>query len=129
LRKLTLKSKLMLFDFPLNFIDRVDIIIIKNLANEAFTPCALSKAMNLSYSQVYRKIKRSTGNTPSQYIRKIRLEKAYQLLKHSDLMITEIASKVGFKSLSYFSYCFSKYFEDSPYYTRKRMLKNLATIN
>ena len=118
----------MLFDVPLNFIDRVDIIIVINLSNEEFSPCVLSKDLNLSYSQVYRKIKRSTGNTPSQYIRNIRLEKAYHLLKHSDLMISDIATKVGFKSLSYFSHCFSKSFKNSPYHLRKKMNKNVAAL-
>ena len=119
----------MLFDFPLNFMERADVVIVKNLSNENFSPYLLSKDLNLSYSQVYRKIKRSTGQTPSQYIRKIRLEKAYQLLKHSELMISDIASKVGFKSLSYFSHCFSKYFKDSPYHLRKKFNKNMAVIN
>lgn len=119
----------MLFDFPLNFIERVDIIIVKNLANEEFSPLQLSKALDLSYSQVYRKIKRSTGTTPSQYIRKIRLEKAYQLLTHPELRISDIAIKVGFKSLSYFSHCFSEYFEDSPINMRQRITNQAISLH
>lgn len=66
----------------------------------------LCKAANLSHMQVYRKLKALTDRTPSQFIRSIRLQKAMELLKSTDLTISEIAYDVGFTDPNYFSRTF-----------------------
>ena len=57
---------------------------------------------------MYRKIKVLTGQTASEFIRKIKLEKAKELLENTDLTISEISYKVGFSSPSYFTKCFKE---------------------
>lgn len=79
----------------------------------------LAEHFDLSYSQIYRKIKRKTGLTPSVYIRQKRLTIAKILIEQSDLTLTEIAVRVGFRQLPYFSRCFSKHFGRSPSSFRK----------
>ena len=68
----------------------------------------LSEAMNMSRVHLYKKLLSLTGNTPSEFIRLIRLHHAEQLLRQSQLSIAEISYKVGFNNPRYFS----KYFKE-----------------
>lgn len=79
----------------------------------------LCRAAQLSNTQVNRKLKALTGKTPSQFIRSIRLHKAQELLKTTDLNISEIAYDVGFNDPNYFSRSFSEEFGYPPNATRK----------
>ncbi|MDT0690377.1 two-component regulator propeller domain-containing protein [Salegentibacter sp. F188] len=75
----------------------------------------LADQFNLSRSQLYRKIKALTGLTANELIRKIRLERAKELLEESDVpSISEISYNVGFSSPSYFSKCFKAHFGVAP---------------
>lgn len=99
---------------PPSFLEQVDVIIEANLDNESFSTEALSASLFLSSSQVYRKIKQQTGQTPSEYIRNTRLNYAKELIESSELRLSEITFMVGFSRLSYFSRCFSNYFGFPP---------------
>lgn len=71
----------------------------------------LADEFSLSRSQLYRKIKNLTGLTANELIRKIRLERAKELLEeNSDSSVSEISYNVGFSSPSYFSKCFKAHF-------------------
>lgn len=71
----------------------------------------LADEFNLSRSQLYRKIKTLTGLTANELIRKIRLERAKELLEESNApSVSEISYNVGFSSPSYFSKCFKAHF-------------------
>ncbi len=71
----------------------------------------LADEFNLSRSQLYRKIKTLTGLTANELIRKIRLERAKELLEESTApSVSEISFNVGFSSPSYFSKCFKSHF-------------------
>ncbi|MDT0643566.1 two-component regulator propeller domain-containing protein [Zunongwangia sp. F363] len=71
----------------------------------------LSDEFNLSRSQLYRKIKALTGLTANELIRKIRLERAKELLEEMENpSISEVSYNVGFSSPSYFSKCFKAHF-------------------
>jgi len=99
---------------PLNFMEKVDRLVANNLSNEAFSIADLERHLLLSSSQIYRKIKEQTGYSPSVYIRNIRLQYARDIMLRSDLSLSEIAYKVGFNGLSYFSRCFSNYYGMAP---------------
>ena len=73
---------------------------VENLAGELF----------LSRSKLYRKIKALTGDTANEFIRKVRLEKAKQIIEGTEYTISEICYKVGFSSPSYFTKCFKDHF-------------------
>ena len=77
--------------------------------------------MNLSRSQLYRKIKALTGMSTAIYMRFVRLQKAKELLGSSELSITEIAYRVGFNTPVYFSQSFKEVFGESPHATRKKL--------
>ena len=102
-----------------DFLDRLKVIIEKNMENENFDIIFLSRDMHMSRSQLHRKLKALTNTTPALYIRKIRLEKAYQLLKETDTPISDIAFSLGFSSPSYFTYSFSEMYGYAPSDLRK----------
>lgn len=74
----------------------------------------LAQAVDLSQSQLYRKVKALTGDTPNSFIRNIRLKKGMELLKTTDLNVSEVAYSVGFNDPNYFSKTFHKLFGKSP---------------
>lgn len=78
---------------------------------------ALSRGM--SASNFYRVFKQISGSTPLQYILKLRLSNAQNLLENSNLTIAEIASAVGYENPLYFSRLFNKHIGVSPSEYRK----------
>lgn len=72
------------------------------------------KQMPLQYSQSSRKLKAMTGQTPVQFIRLMRLERAAQKLICQEDNVTQIAYSVGFNNLSWFAKCFKEQYGKSP---------------
>jgi AraC-like DNA-binding protein len=80
--------------------------IIDNMSFQHFTVDQLADKLNISYSNLYRKVKASIGVTPSDFIRKIRIYHAKNLLDMNGFTISDIAFSTGFCNTSYFSRCF-----------------------
>ncbi len=74
----------------------------------------LAGLCNLSLSSFKRAFTKAYGCPPAGYIRQKRLEKAAQLLKVSELRISDIAFDCGFSDLSHFSKSFHKAYGVSP---------------
>lgn len=102
-----------------SFIEKTEKIILSHLEEETFSIHELARELNLSRSQVHRKIKALTDMSAAIYIRHIRLYKAKELLASTQLSISEIAYQVGFKTPLYFSQVFKETFGVSPNATRK----------
>jgi AraC-like DNA-binding protein len=96
------------------FINKVLAYIGKNISNSSLSVEELANELNLSKSQSYRKIKSLTGQTPNELLRRIRLERAYQILETGSAFINEVGFKVGFSSASYFTKCFKAHFGKLP---------------
>jgi TolB-like protein/AraC-like DNA-binding protein len=96
------------------FLEQLNGAIEKNLANNRFGVEELADVMNMSRSNLLRKVKKLTGLSATQLISKIRLEKAKELLKNSSKNISEIADEVGFGSSSYFIKVFREKYGYSP---------------
>lgn len=101
-------------DLESAFLQKITQVIEKELTNPDLNVMKLGEVVFLSHTQVYRKIKALTGKTPSAFIRHIRLQKSLDLLKNSDMNITEIAFEVGYNDSNYFSRVFSKEFGITP---------------
>ncbi|WP_207424623.1 hybrid sensor histidine kinase/response regulator transcription factor [Desertivirga brevis] len=66
----------------------------------------LSKHLNMSRSTLYSKIRELTGQSPIEYIRNVKLEKAVLLLEKSALTIAEVGYAAGFATPNYFTRAF-----------------------
>lgn len=96
------------------FLQRAFNILEKNATDHQFTAEILAKMLNMSLRTLHRKLKALTGETPSRLIWNVRLKKAADLLRFSDLRITEIAHEVGFMESGHFSRQFKHLFGVSP---------------
>jgi transcriptional regulator GlxA family with amidase domain len=70
--------------------------------------------IGMSRMQLFRKLKALTNQTPSEFIRTIRLKRAAQLLQQKFGNVAEITYEVGFNNLSYFAKCFRELYGVSP---------------
>lgn len=97
-----------------DFINKAEAIILKNIANEQFGVSELAEAMNMSRSNLLRKIKKDTQLSASQFIRQVRLIKSVEMLQQKTFTVSEISYQVGFGSTSYFIKCFREFYGYSP---------------
>lgn len=97
-----------------DFIDQIESVILENLSNEQFGVSELAEIMNMSRSNLLRKIKKNTQLSASQFIRQVRLKKSMQMLEQTSLNVSEISFQVGFGSTSYFIKCFREYYGYPP---------------
>ena len=88
------------------FVDKLTSIVEANLESRQFGVEKLALEVGMSRSLIYRKLQSITGQSVSQFIRNIRLEKAMDLLKQNAGSISDIAYQVGFGSPAYFNTCF-----------------------
>jgi AraC-like DNA-binding protein len=89
-------------------------IVLTNLQDENFGVEKLAKEAGMSRVTVHRKIKSFKGQSVSQFIREIRLQKAIKMLEDNEGNVAEIAFKVGFGSPTYFIKCFHDYYGFPP---------------
>ncbi|MCI3944995.1 helix-turn-helix domain-containing protein [Pseudomonas syringae] len=74
----------------------------------------LARCANMSTSTFHEHFKRSTLLSPVQYLKRLRLLKAQQLLVADGMSVAQVALKVGYQSASQFSREYKRYFERSP---------------
>lgn len=89
-------------------------IVESNLDESSFNATGLANEVNLSESQLYRKLKAISGKSTAIFIRTVRLKKAKELLISSNLSVSEIAYEVGFNDPAWFSRVFKDEFGISP---------------
>jgi len=107
------------------FMQRINALIKVNLENENFDTDTLCKAMSLSRTQLFRRLKSLIQQAPANYIKIIRLQKAKELLETTDMTVSEVVFKTGFQTLSHFTNIFQKQYGILPSVFRRS--KNSAT--
>ena len=98
----------------LKFMDRVTNLMEENLSNPSFNVNTLVDELHMSRSTLYRKMRVITDIPVNDYIKQYRLNKAAKLIAEKSWPIADVASMVGFNSVSYFSRCFHAQFGVSP---------------
>jgi signal transduction histidine kinase/DNA-binding response OmpR family regulator len=108
--------------------ERVEKIISKNLRNSNFEITDLLDELNVSRSTFHRKIKVMSNQSPSEFIRDIRLQHAVKMIKTGKYNIDEIGTYVGFNSTSYFIRSFKKKYGKTPkeYYSGFKQTSNIS---
>lgn len=109
-----------LSDADRRFIAKAVELVEKNLDTLGYSVEQLSKDLCMERTGLYRKLTAMLDQSPSLFIRDIRLRNAARLLKEGRLSITEIAEASGFSSTSYMSKCFQERYGCRPSdYVRK----------
>lgn len=82
-------------------------IVEENIDNNQFSVEELSELLNMSRSNLYKKLLAITGKPPLEFIRIVRLKRGKQLLEKTDLPISQIAYQIGFSPK-----LFARYFKE-----------------
>lgn len=93
---------------------RITSVIHNHLYDSDFNVERLITEAGISRAHLHRKMKELTGESPADYIRRLRLEEAKRLIAEGKINITQIAYTVGFNNQTYFSTVFHKYFGMTP---------------
>ena len=97
-----------------DFLKKLTQVIEGNLEDEEMNISYIATQMNMSHSTLYRKIKALTNLTANEFIRKVRINFAEQLLLTNKYNISEIMYRIGINSSSYFRQCFKEEFGMNP---------------
>jgi signal transduction histidine kinase/DNA-binding response OmpR family regulator/ligand-binding sensor domain-containing protein len=95
-------------------LERVMKVINANMSNEDLNVDLLAEEVGLSRVHLYRKLKELTNQTPSEFIRNIRLKQAANLLSDPHQSISEVMYACGFSNRTSFSTMFKKLYGVSP---------------
>lgn len=74
----------------------------------------LAEGVNLSPNYLRKKFKEAAGQTILEYLTQVRLNKAAELLRTSELKVKEVSVRVGYDNISYFTQLFSKRYGVTP---------------
>jgi len=106
-------------NIPLKFSDAVN--SMKNVDYIVEGLPALIRLSCYSHTQLCRLMKKYYDISPKEYIFKLRMEYAYNMIKHSDLDFETIAEKIGYNSYSHFITSFTNKYGVSPSKLRKNL--------
>lgn len=96
------------------FVKKAYEVVKSNISNSKFGKSEFASELNVSSSLLYKKMKTLTDQSPSDFIRTVRLHHSQELLRTGDYSVTEVSEKCGFASVSYFSTVFKNYCKKSP---------------
>jgi signal transduction histidine kinase/DNA-binding response OmpR family regulator len=92
------------------FLNKVKETILERMSDEQLSVESLADDIGMSRVQLYRKVSALTGMAVNELIRKLRLQRAAQLLSQNWGPVSQVAYEVGFSNLSYFSKVFKEDF-------------------
>ncbi|WP_422082469.1 tetratricopeptide repeat protein [Ulvibacterium sp.] len=96
------------------FLEQVLDLLEKKYTDANFGVPQMQRALAMSKTQLHRKIKALTNESPGELLRNFRLKRAAQLLSQKADTVTQIAYQVGFNNLSYFAKCFKALYGVAP---------------
>lgn len=96
------------------FAERLKQVVDEHLTDPNLNVEYLGSMLQLSRTQLFRRVKNITGKGPLDYIRERRLIKADELLHTTDMTIQQVAMEYCFSSPGYFTKCYKAYFGHLP---------------
>lgn len=95
-------------------------LIEKNISNIDYNVESFVSDMGIGRTLLYQKTNHILGMSIKEFLMDIRLKRGAQLLKESDLTVSEISYLIGFNNPKHFSICFKKQFDITPTDFRKK---------
>lgn len=96
------------------FITELRGYILAHLIDSDLTMEELQSWAGMSRTQLYRKVKALTNMSANQFVNNIRLEEAKRLISSNDVLIAEVAYRVGYSDPNYFSRKFTQTYGINP---------------
>ena len=97
------------------WVQLLDQIVSEHLSEQSFSVDFLAQKMLMGRTQFFQTVQAYTGMTPNAYIKEARLQKAKRMLESSEFdSIKEIAEKVGWRDVSYFTKLYKTRFGKTP---------------
>lgn len=97
-----------------DFLRKLTETVHAHLDDPDFNITTFTKEVGISRTLLHLKIKKLVNLSTSEFVRTIRLQKAAQLLKESDISVSVVAYKVGFSDPNYFSRSFKEKYNKTP---------------
>lgn len=88
------------------FITKLTEFITEHIAENRMPVEELAHSFGMSRTAFYNKMKDTTGLSPSDFIKQIRIRQALRIIESEDISITEVAYMTGFSDPKYFAKCF-----------------------
>ena len=95
-------------------LERIMKVINENLANPDLNVELIADRVGISRVHLYRKLKELTNQSPSDFIRNVRLQQAAQMLAAKHLNINDVATATGFTNAAHFSNAFKELYGVRP---------------
>lgn len=96
------------------FIDQLDMYLNYHMSDPEMSVDAIAAHFNMGRTTFYNKVRSLTGITPNEYLKKVRLSTAAQMLKEENVNISEVCYRVGFTNPQYFATNFKKKYGITP---------------
>jgi len=96
------------------FLQKIHQIVLENIEDTDFDVSRLVAEMEMSRTQIHRKIKALTDQPTTHFVRIIRMQEAKKLFDSTSLNVSEVAYKVGYKNVTNFSTYFKAHFGVPP---------------
>ena len=103
-------------------IDRIMKVVNEMISDPDLNVESLSDKIGISRAHLNRKMKELMGVSPSDFIRNVRLQKSCEILRQSDIDVTQVAYAVGFTSQSHFSTAFKRVYGMTPREYREQLM-------
>lgn len=89
-------------------------VVEKHLDDSEFTTEKFAFELLVSRTNLHLKLKALTGESANEFIRRMRMNNAMELLKTGSYSLSEVSVMVGYSTASYFSTSFKKFFGEHP---------------
>jgi DNA-binding response OmpR family regulator len=96
------------------FLQKALSVVEAHLEDSAFDVETFGREIGMSRSHLHRKLTALTSQSPSEFIRTLRIKRAASLLRQQHGNVSEVALAVGFSSLNYFTKCFRDQYGQNP---------------
>lgn len=96
------------------FCRKFERIVQTRMRNPNLNIDIIASQFGMGRTNFYRKVREQMGVSPNDYLRRCRMERAAELLRSTELPISDICTQVGVPDAQYFSKVFKVYFETTP---------------
>jgi TolB-like protein/AraC-like DNA-binding protein/Tfp pilus assembly protein PilF len=110
------------------FLDQVIFTIGENMHDEQFGVTELADKMNMSRSNLLLKVKKAGNTSVNLLIKEVRLKRGMELLRTTQMNVSEVSHKIGFNSASYFIKCFREYYGYPPGEAAKKTAEEINPL-